>query len=73
MKKYNPILEDERYWRYEDLVLSWSDFVLAHLGIGKSENFEISVAHLAKKLYEMGYSDAIKETEELLGKEKILN
>jgi hypothetical protein len=63
-KKYNPVVEDSMYWRYEDLVESWSDFIGELLDVNTdSEMFRTSVAHLAKKTYERGYEDAEKHHE----------
>ena len=60
-KKHDPILNDSMYWRYQDLVESWSDFIGELLDINTtSETFRSSVAHLAKKTYERGYEDAKK-------------
>lgn len=61
MSKYNPVLEDETYWRYQDLIESWSDFVYDSLGVKDTEEFRMALAHLVKKVYDMGYQDACKE------------
>lgn len=59
MKKYNPILEDETYWRYQDLVESWLDFIKDRFDIsGDFEELKQATAHLAKKSYDRGYDDA---------------
>ena len=65
MTKYNPVLEDETYWRYQSLLESWSDFVRDSLGIQDTEGFQMAVAHLAKKTYDMGYQDACKDLNSL--------
>lgn len=60
-KKYDPVLEDDMYWRYQDLAESWTDFVSELMRFDKdSEEFRSSVAHLARKVYERGYDDAKK-------------
>jgi hypothetical protein len=75
MKKYNPILEDETYWRYQDLVESWVDFIKESFGVdGNKEEFTRAAAHLAKKIYDMGYDDASAALRMAYEeKEKILN
>lgn len=65
MSKYNPILEDETYCRYQDLVESWSDFVHDSLNAPNTEEFQMAVAHLVKKVYDMGYQDACRELNSL--------
>lgn len=65
MTKYNPVLEDETYWRYQDLVESWTDFVRDSLDAPNSEEFEMAVSHLVKKIYDMGYQDACKDLNSL--------
>jgi len=71
MKKYNPILEDETYWRYQDLVESWIDFVKDRFGI--EGDLEESVAHLAKKVYDRGYDDASAAIGMAHEEKKVLN
>jgi len=63
-KKYNPIMEDNIYWRYQGLLESFHqtlkdspDFLM------QNENFVHSLAHIARKVYEMGYCDAMKHYE----------
>ena len=76
MSKFNPVLEDETYWKYQGLVESWLDFVHDALGAPKTEDFQMAVAHIVKKIYDMGYEDACKELntlEELDEDGKIFN
>lgn len=73
--KYNPIMEDEFYWKYQGLIESWLDFVNDSLGVKSTEEFQMSVAHLVKKAYEMGFKDACDELEALerIDEGKVLN
>lgn len=76
MSKFNPVLEDENYWKYQDLTESWIDFINRSLDIPITENLKISVHHLVKKMYDMGYQDACKDLnslEELDEEGKVFN
>jgi hypothetical protein len=60
MSKYDPILEDNNYWKYQGLLESFHSIIKNDSGFLYEKGFIHSLAHIARKVYEMGYYDAIK-------------
>lgn len=63
--KYNPVLEDENFWKYQSFIESWLDFIHDSLGVNKTEEFEMAVHHLVRRIYDKGYGDACTDLNSL--------
>lgn len=74
-KKYDPIVDDPCYWRYQKLVEDWSAHISKQLRLEESskENFQLVTAYFAASLYRMGYEDAERFLKEVQEKKKIIN
>lgn len=82
MSKYDPILDDPNYWKYQGLVESFHKLLVCNKEYWENEELLISaIAHIARKTFDMGYGEAMIHYEpekpldgdKLLKKEKMVN
>jgi hypothetical protein len=67
---YNPIAEDENFFRYQKLVDYCHNYI-QDLETVKAEEVYVMIAYLARSVYEVGYSDGL--VADVLEGDKIYN
>lgn len=48
--------------KYNNIIISWLDFINDSLGVKRSRDFDNAVRHLAEEIYKHGRKDTLKST-----------